>query len=126
MKMFAFVVIFVLLLTAAGAASDFSGKWSGSFVPTGSDGQNNNSQAFMDLKQSGTEITGTAGPSPEKQWTIMKGKVDGNKITFEVQSDEPLIRFELTLVDGHLKGEAKAEQGGRSMSATLDLQRTTK
>ena len=81
----------------------------------------------MDLKQSGTEITGTAGPSQNQQWGIRKGKVAGDKITFEIQGDDqPVISFELTLVDGHLKGEARAERDGKTMTAILDLQRTAK
>jgi hypothetical protein len=42
---------------------------------------------------------------------------------FEVQTDEPLVKFELTLVEGHLTGEAKAEHEGKSMKAAVDLQR---
>ena len=77
----------------------------------------------MDLKQKESEITGTAGENPDRQWAIQKGKVEGNKVTFEVQTEGPLIKFELTLVGGHLKGEAKAEHEGKSMKAAVDLQR---
>jgi len=78
---------------------------------------------FMDLKQNGAEIAGTVGENPDKQRAIQKVKVEGNKITFEVQTEEPLVKFELTLVDEHLKGEAKAEREGKSMKAAVDLQR---
>jgi hypothetical protein len=115
----------LVLVTALFAAADnVTGKWTGSFVVT-RDGETKDSTAYMELKQNGTELTGTAGPSVEQQWTIQNGKVEGNKLTFSVQSDGPLVKFELTLADGHLKGEAKAEQEGRSMKAVLDLQRKT-
>jgi hypothetical protein len=124
MRRLAVVASFVVLLTSVVASSDLSGKWSGSFLQNLPDGSKKDSQAFMDLKQSGTEITGTAGPSQNQQWEIRKGKVAGDKITFEIQGDnQPVISFELTLVDGHLKGEAKAERDGQKMSAILDLQR---
>lgn len=124
MKRLAGVVSFVLLLAPVLlAADDITGKWSGSFVITFPDRETKDAMAFMDLKQNGAELTGTAGEGPDKQWAIQKGKVDGNKITFEVQTDEPLVKFELTLVDGHLKGEAKAEHEGKSMKAAVDLQR---
>jgi hypothetical protein len=113
----------LLLAPVLMAAEDLTGKWSGSFVITLPDGETKDAVAFMDLKQKGAEITGTAGESPDKQWAIQKGKVEGNKITFEVQTDEPLVKFELTLVDGHLKGEAKAEHEGKLMKAAVDLQR---
>ena len=105
------------------AADDLTGKWSGSFVITFSDGETKDAKAFMDLNQKGAEITGTAGESPDRQWAIQKGKVEENKVTFEVQTEGPLIKFDLTLVDGHLKGEAKAEHEGKSMKAAVDLQR---
>ena len=122
-RMFLFSSGALLLAPSLMAAEDLTGKWSGSFVITFSDGETKDSTAFMDLKQKEAEITGTAGENPERQWSIQKGKVEGNKITFEVQTEGPLIKFELALVGGHLKGEAKAEHEGRSMKAAIDLQR---
>ena len=122
-RMFLFAGGVLFLAPSLMAAEDLTGKWSGSFVITFSDGDTKDSNAFMDLKQKEAEITGTAGENPERQWAIQKGKVEGNKIAFEVQTEGPLIKFELTLVDGHLKGEAKAEHEGRSMKAAVDLQR---
>lgn len=75
------------------------------------------------LKHAGADLTGTAGPSLEKQWTISGGKVDGAKVTFAVQSDGPLIQFALTFGNGRLKGDATAEQNGRKLSAKVDAGR---
>jgi hypothetical protein len=114
--------VVVLLASALMAAEDLTGKWSGSFIIT-MDGETKDDSAYMVLKQSGTELTGTAGPDADKQWAIQKGKIEGNKVTFEVQADGPLLKFELTLADGHLKGDAKAEHDGHSMKAAVDVQR---
>ena len=122
-RMFLFSSGVLFLAPALMAADDLTGKWSGSFVITSPDGETKDDVAFMDLKQKGAEITGTAGEGPDRQWAIQKGKVEENKVTFEVQTEGPLIKFELTLVDGHLKGEAKAEHEGKSMKAAVDLQR---
>jgi hypothetical protein len=122
-RMFLFSGGVLFLAPALMAAEDLTGKWSGSFVITSSDGETKDAKAFMDLKQKGSEITGTAGESPNQQWAVQKGRVEGNKVTFEVQTEGPLVKFELTLVDGHLKGEAKAEHEGLSMKAAVDLQR---
>ena len=113
----------LFLAPALMAAEDLTGKWSGSFAITFSDGDSKDSKAFMDIKQKDAEITGTAGENPDRQWAIQKGKVEGNKVIFEVQTEGPLVKFELTLVDGHLKGEARAEHEGKSMKAAIDLQR---
>jgi hypothetical protein len=126
MKKLIGAVCTVLLLLSVALASDLSGKWSGSFVISGPDGGTKDSQAFLELKQNGNELAGTVGPSLDKQWTIQKGKIEGDKLTFEVQSDGPLIKFELTLSNDHLKGEAKAEQDGQTLKAAVDLQRAAK
>ena len=125
MKRLVGVVGFGLLLaTTILAAADLTGKWSGSFTMT-LDGQTRDDTVYMLLKQDGTELTGTAGPNVNQQWPILKGRIEGDKVTFEVQTDEPLIKFELTLADGHLKGDAKAEHQGKSMKAVVDAQRQT-
>ncbi|QQS46565.1 MAG: hypothetical protein IPM66_22140 [Acidobacteriota bacterium] len=106
------------------AAEDLTGTWSGSFNIT-MNGETKEDSAYIVLKQNGTELTGTAGPNSGQQWQILKGKIEGDKVTFEVQTDEPLIKFELTLVDGHLKGKASAEHQGTALSAEVDVQRKT-
>jgi hypothetical protein len=122
-RMFLYSGGVLFLAPALMAVEDLTGKWSGSFAITFSDGDTKDDKAFMDIKQKEAEITGTAGESPDRQWAIQKGKIEGNKVIFEVQTEGPLIKFELTLVDGHLKGEAKAEHEGKSMKAAVDLQR---
>lgn len=123
MKKLVSVVSLVLVLTAVlFAAEDLSGKWAGSFNIT-LDGQTKDDLIYLDIKQKGTEITGTAGPSLEQQWPIQNGKIAGNKVTFEVKADEPLIKFDLTLAEGHLKGNANAEFDGKLMTAAVDAKR---
>jgi hypothetical protein len=122
-RMFLFSGGVLFLAPALMAAEDLTGKWSGSFIIKFPDAEPKDSTAFMDLKQKESEITGTAGENPDRQWAIQKGKVEGNKVTFEVQTEGPLLKFELTLVDGHLKGEARAEHEGKSVTAAVDLQR---
>lgn len=112
----------VLLAAPAFPPDNITGKWTGSFVIT-MDGETRDDTAYMDLKQTGTELTGSAGPSEDRQWPIQKGKVEGDKLTFEVQTEQPIIKFELTLTDGHLKGNAKAEHEGKSMNAVIDVTR---
>lgn len=107
----------------AFAAEDISGKWEGKFVIT-ADGETHDDTACLILKQSGTELTGTGGPNSGEQWPITNGNVEGDKLTFDVQSPGPLIKFSLTVVGGHLKGQAKAEADGHVMTGEMDLQRS--
>jgi hypothetical protein len=120
-------VLLALLLVAPvlGAQTDFTGTWSGLFVLS-VDGDAHDDQAMMILSQKGAELTGSAGPDADKQWPITKGKVDGGTADFDVQSEGPLVHFTVKIVDGHLKGEAKAEMDGHKMTGTVDLQRKAK
>lgn len=128
MKRFAVLCAFMLLVWPAFAAEDFTGKWAGSFSAVAPDGTPVDEKVFLDLIHKGDELTGTAGPTAEVQWKIMKGKVDANKLTFEVQGGGdtqggPLVKFALTYADGHLKGDANAERGAEKMTAKIDATR---
>src|SRR5687768_4553871 len=123
----AFVAI-LLVAPALFAAEDLTGKWSGTFVVSMNGGAPESEGAYMVLKHSGKELTGTAGPSVDRQWPILKGTVtvsgtapkETTKASFDVQdhgASAPPLHFELELIDGHLKGNAKAEQDGMTMTA---------
>lgn len=117
------LVIVVLSLLSVPRAEDLTGKWSGSFITTQPDGTPSDGRIFMSLTHKALELTGTAGPNEQRQWPL-KGSVDGNKVTFDVQTDEAgIIKFTLTFVDGHLKGDAAAEVQGQKLSAKVDAER---
>ena len=120
------VLMLTLLLFAPPliAAEDFTGKWTGSFTTTRDDGTERAQGIVLDLKQKGAELTGTAGPTEERQWPL-KGKVDANKVTFDLESTEGSIKFTLVFAEGHLKGDAVSEQGGQTRKAKIDAQRKT-
>ena len=129
MKKIALVLTLLLVALPAAAAEDFSGSWSGSFTGVAPDGQERTEQIFMKLVHKGAALTGTAGPTADVQWTIEKGKVDGNNVSFEVQaggsaqSGAPVLKFTLAFADGHLKGNLNAEQGSIKLSAKVDTTR---
>jgi hypothetical protein len=129
MKRLAVVVVLAFLAAPVAlvrsAVQDFTGKWSGAFITTGPDGTTRNEKIFMELKHKGTELTGTAGPSEERQWPL-QGKVDGTKLTFDVQADGPTLKFLLNYAEGHLKGDAAGEFEGNKLSAKIDAERTKK
>ena len=119
------IVVCLMLVLAGLLAADttIAGKWSGSFLMDDGSGQPHDSSIFMVLKQEGSAITGTAGPNENEQWPISKGKIEGSKLTMEVQSDGPLIKFELLLDGDHLKGDAHATHEGHNLSAKVDAAR---
>jgi len=112
-----------LALTISATAADVSGKWTGSFNITGPDGDTKESTAVLLLKQSGSDLSGSAGPNEDEQHPIQKGKIEGDKITLEADDNGTVIKFELMLVGDHIKGDASASRDGQSMKAKLDVMR---
>ncbi len=74
------IVLFVFVATSAWAA-DVTGKWTGSMVLNtgGTDPANARS------KQNGNVVTGSMGPSDEKQFPLISGRVDGDQVTIEAR-----------------------------------------
>jgi len=117
---------FLLLLGLAlsAAAADITGNWSGTFNMTRSDGESNEGEALLVLKQNGSEITGSVGPNESERIPIAKGKIEGDKITLETAGGEgPAIKFELVLEGDHIKGDASGSHDGQTMKAKLDVTR---
>ena len=118
------LVLFAALAVSAlsALAADVAGKWTGAF--TSPDG--NAQTALVVLKQDGSVITGTAGPDESQQWPIKKGKIEGNKVSVEVTSEENgmVYTVELVLEGDHLKGDIIASRGDQIVKAKMDLTRS--
>jgi hypothetical protein len=113
-----------LLLSVVSLLADVTGKWSGSFDVTGPDGETKADTAFLNLKQEGGKITGTAGPSEDHQMDIKTGKIEGDKIALEVVlEDGNVLTFDLALAADHIKGDVKGQMGDEKMTAKLDVTR---
>jgi len=127
-RLFAFVVASLLgispVLAFQEKAPDLTGTWTGKFSVV-SQGEKEEG-AYVILKQTGMELSGSVGPSAERQQAINKGAVvtskDGTAVTFDTGRPGHVISFELKLVDGKLKGMAKDEFYPDN-KITVDLQR---
>lgn len=117
------LLIGLLLSTWALGAAELTGKWSGSFDITNSDGETKADTAYMELKEQAGDVSGTAGPNTDKQWSLRKGKLDGQKLTFEVTTDDGgVLVFELTFDGTSIQGTCTGTgSGGEKMSAKLNL-----
>ena len=126
MKPVAYALLLALIGISASAA-DVSGRWSGTFVSTGPDGQPHESTAYFILTQTGSSITGGGGPAENQQWPIRNGKLEGTKLTGEVQnSNGPSFRFSLMVNGGgdRIQGDLIAnDPGGPGPRAKIDLTR---
>ena len=125
------LVCTVALLIAAATLSafqakpgDVTGVWTGTLTRSGGDPGG----AHLDLKQKGAELTGTAGPGADRQVAIANGKVSTVKgvtsVTFDAtQPNGMVMKFDLKVVEGRLKGNVTAEQSGKKIEAVLDVGR---
>jgi hypothetical protein len=122
MKLMKAVLLAVVLVLAASAA-DLTGTWSGTFTITMPDGKTSDDTVHLVLKQNGSTITGTAGPSAEQQVPIAKGTITGNKVMLEVPVPDGMFKFDVALEGEHLKGDVTRTAGGESMKAKMDATR---
>jgi hypothetical protein len=128
MKRLAAIALLALALvpaTAAAQATDLTGNWNAKFTMTRPDGTSQSITFTFHFTQKGKVLSGTIGPTPERQWKVEKGVVDGAKVTFVVQQPEgPTLRsFTLTHAKGRLTGTMKLERGGDTGEATVDAER---
>lgn len=124
MKRLFYFLLLAALASVAMADVNVTGKWSGSFNITRGDGDSKDSTAVLMLKQTGTDITGSAGPNEDEQFPIRKGTIEGDKITLEVDHDGSTIRFALVLnAANRISGEANMSREGETAKAKVDVTR---
>jgi hypothetical protein len=108
----------VAALSPAGI--DVSGKWSGTFEPQ--DGTKSE-PAFIILKQEGSQLSGSGGPNEDEQHPIQNGKLEGDKLTFEIPTGKGTIYFDLKASENEIKGEMKRTKADGTDSAKISLKR---
>lgn len=116
----------VALAGLAMADTNVTGNWSGSFNISNPNGESKDATAFLMLKQSGGDITGTVGPNEDEQFPIQKGKIEGDKITLVAEHDGHTIKLDLVLAADRITGEANMSGDEGTMKAKLDLKRVVK
>ena len=118
-RMFAYCLLSALMAVTA-AASDVTGRWTGNLAV-----DNNDPESFtLILKQDGAAIAGSVGATDGDQLPIRTGKIDGNKITLEVQQHEDSsLKIELGLDGDQMSGNLTATRGGRTRTAKITLTR---
>src|SRR5262245_12697631 len=94
-------IALLLLLPAACLLADVTGKWAGG-------AQDDDHKLFFVLKQDGSTLTGSAGPSEDNQHSVQNGKVEGDRVTFDVPvGDKGTIHFDLKASGDEIKGEVQ-------------------
>lgn len=124
------VALWAIVITPLVSAADVSGKWSGSLEIKTPDGQAMSFPAFADFKQQGTSLSGNVWKDAEDKFVIKKGKVTGDRITFEFTApegseDSALVHtVRLTVAsEAQLQGEMEFEHEGTKATAKLTFTR---
>jgi len=105
----------MVLMAGVAFAGELTGKYSGTFDP---------GPAYMDLKVAGQAVTGTVGPSETEQLAISNGKLDGEKLTFELsRPGGAVVKFDLTFDGESIKGTVTAVKEGQQMNAKVEVKR---
>jgi len=103
-------------------AQSVSGKWSGSFDISEPDGSVKKDTAWLNLKQDGNTLTGTAGPNEGQQSEIKDGTINGRDIQFTVERPGASVKlvFALHLDGGRLTGQANGDMPEGKVKVKVD------
>ena len=123
MRILMCVSMVAVLAGIAVADTTVTGKWTGSFHSISPDGEARESTAVMLLKQTGSDITGTAGPSENEQHLTLKGKIDGDKITLAAEDEGRSVHLDLVLAADRITGDMNMVHSGQTAKAKIDLTR---
>lgn len=102
----ALLSLFLLLVCAGTAWADVTGNWTGDFA--GGDG--NSYTLKFTFKETGTTLTGSVD-TPHGAADISDGKVEGDKISFNVKMGEMTVKHEGTVAEDEIKLQVKFEGG---------------
>ncbi len=119
----AFWLLPCLALVMSGA--DVSGKWSGTIDV---EDAGSSTEVQVELVQKADTLSGKIGRTGGgDEGEIRNGKVDGQKVSFEVVSSETNtpFKFTLTLVNDHLEGEMKGSMDQGEIVGKVKLTRAT-
>lgn len=114
----------VLLAVSATtfSATNVTGKWSGTLQVAG---ETDTKPAYMILKQDGDKLSGSGGPTESEQHPFDGGKVEGNKLTFDVPLGEKSMHFEMEANGDQITGQVSQQNEGATETAKISLKRVT-
>ena len=105
-------------MTLNAMAGDVTGKWSGSFRANGAD---HDVPQFFILKQDGIKLMGSGGPDKSEQYPIENGKVDADRIRFELTTGEWKFTYDLRATGTRMVGDLELKSLNDKRTAHVSL-----
>lgn len=116
------LVLLLLLAPLATAATDISGKWSGSMIQNTANGRVDSTPVVAEFRLDGTTLTGAANVPGFDPLPVGDGILRGDQLTFTVHGDDGDYAVKLTLAgESQLEGEVvfSARDGARQTSSLM-------
>ncbi len=104
--LFTVLLLGAVLSAAPLSTPDVTGKWSGTLQM---DGQNAPKPAYSIFHQDGKKLSGSVGPDESEQDEFEGGKVEGDKLTFDVPqgtNGEGSLHVEMQVQGDQMTGRA--------------------
>jgi hypothetical protein len=104
--LFEVLLLSAILCAAPLSTPDVTGKWSGTLQM---DGQNAPQPAYSIFHEDGNSLSGSVGPDESEQDEFEGGKVEGNKLTFDVPqgpNGEGSLHVEMQVQGDQMTGRA--------------------
>jgi hypothetical protein len=113
-------MIALLLFAAPVFAASIGGEWTG----TGTSKDQKQDFYFVFI-QDGTHLSGSGGSGLYDQNVIQNGKIDGNKISFDISpgTGSTVLHFELAADGEVLKGTLELVKDHESVCSTVELKK---
>lgn len=110
-----------LLLAIAAPLGNLSGKWEGSFRVAG--GEHEVPQLFV-LNEDGSKLTGTGGPDSVERYPIANGRVNGDRVTFELTTGDWKFFYDLKITGQQLSGQLTLKSVNAIRTAEVSLRKS--
>lgn len=116
------LLVSILFSAVTLCAVNVTGKWSGTLQM---EGESDSKPVCLILKQDGNKLAGSAGPSESEQHPFEGGKVEGNKVTFDVSlgNGPGSMHFDLQVQGDQVTGKVRRTGEGLNEGAKISLKR---
>jgi hypothetical protein len=113
----------ILMLFAVSAATgDLTGTWSGTFKVDGAD---HDIPQRIILERNGNELIGSGGPDAQEQYPIENGRIDGERVRFEITTGEWKFSYDLKQTPpDSLNGTLELKSISETRAAKVSLSKT--